>query len=236
MMLVKGVADSPHPPSVWELAQHSGLNRSTAWRILTTLEQHGMVERDPATARYHVGHAALHLAASADYDGVVRRVRPVLTEVAETVGASVTLAAARRFTLAYIDQVNPSGAPSPDWMGRPLPLHATSSGKVFLAWLSEEERNTVLPRRLPAYTRATITDRKRLDAQFEEIRRVGYSTCVGEYEQRENGAAAAVLDGHGRPMVIVNIWGPSQRVTPERLADLGQVALITAYDIGPELR
>ena len=93
MMLVKGVADSPHPPSVWELAQQSGLNRSTAWRILTTLEHHGMVERDPATARYHVGHAAMHLAAAADYDGVVRRVRPILTGVAEHVGESVTLAA-----------------------------------------------------------------------------------------------------------------------------------------------
>jgi DNA-binding IclR family transcriptional regulator len=236
MMLVKGVADSPHPPSVWELAQQSGLNRSTAWRILTTLEHHGMVERDPATARYHVGHAAMHLAAAADYDGVVRRVRPILTAVAEHVGESVTLAAVRRFTLVYIDQVDPSGVQCPDWMGRPLPLHATSSGKVFLAWLPEEERDAVLPPRLNAYTRNTITDRKRLDAEFEEIRRVGYSTCTGEFEQLQNGASAAVLDGQGRPMIIVNVWGPSSRVTPERLADLGQVALITAYDIGPELR
>ena len=80
MTLVKAIADSSHPPSVWELAQRSGINRSTAWRILATLEQHGMVERDPVTSRYHVGHAALQIAAAADYDGVARRVRPILAE------------------------------------------------------------------------------------------------------------------------------------------------------------
>ena len=64
--------------------------------------------------------------------------------MAEQVGESVTLAAARRFTLAYIDQVDPTGVPSPDWLGRSLPLHATSSGKVFLAWLPENEREAVL--------------------------------------------------------------------------------------------
>ena len=121
-------------------------------------------------------------------------------------------------------------------MGRPLPLHATSSGKVFLAWLPEDERDAVLPPRLNAYTRTTITDRKRLDAEFEEIRRLGYSTCSGEFEQFQNGVSAAVLDSQGRPMIIVNIWGPSSRVTPGGCADLGHVALITAYDIGPELR
>lgn len=199
MILVKAIADSSHPPSVWELAQRSGINRSTAWRILTTLESHGMVERDPITSRYHVGHAALHIAAAADYDGVARRVRPILSRVAEQVGESVTLAAVRRFTLVYIDQVDPSGVPSPDWLGRSLPLHATSSGKVFLAWLPEDEREAVLPPHLEAYNRNTITDRDRLNHALAETRRLGYSTCVGELEEFQNGVSAAVLDAQGRP-------------------------------------
>ena len=236
MTLVKAIADSSHPPSVWELAQRSGINRSTAWRILTTLEQHGMVERDPVTSRYHVGHAALQIAAAADYDGVARRVRPILSRVAEQVGESVTLAAARRFTLVYIDQVDPAGVPSPDWLGRSLPLHATSSGKVFLAWLPEDEREAVLPPHLEAYTRNTMTDRKRLDEALTEIRRVGYSICVGELEEFQNGVSAAVLDSQGRPLVIVNIWGPSPRVTRQRLPALGRIALSTAHEIAPALR
>jgi DNA-binding IclR family transcriptional regulator len=236
MLLVKAIADSPLPPTVGELAATCGINRSTAWRILTTLEQHGMVERDPANARYHVGHVAMQLAAAADYDAVARRVRPILQRVAEQTGESVTIAAAQRFTLAYIDQVDPIGVPSPDWRGRGLPLHATSSGKVFLAWLPEDERDAVLPPHLEAYTPQTITDRERLDQALAEIRRIGYGTCVGELEEYQNGASAAVLDHQARPLVILNIWGPSPRVTPERLGKLGRIALKTAHEIAPALR
>src|SRR5689334_24336362 len=56
---------------------------------------------------------------------------------AEQTGEIVTLAAARRFSLVYVDQADPPRTLSPSWMGRPIPLHATSSGKVFLAWLPD---------------------------------------------------------------------------------------------------
>ncbi len=65
---------------------------------------------------------------------------------------------------------------------------------------------------------------------------VGYSTCVGELEELSNGVSAAVLDAASGPMVIVNIWGPSQRVTRERLPTLGQIALSTAHEISLALR
>ena len=50
----------------------------------------------------------------------------------------------------------------------------------------------------------------RLDRALGEIRRTGYGTCVGELEEFQNGVSAAVLDRLMRPMVIVNIWGPSR--------------------------
>ncbi len=143
----------------------------------------------------------------------------------------MTLAAARRFSLVYVDQVDPPGIACPDWMGRSLPLHATSSGKVFLAWLPDEERDAVLAPHLEAYTSRTITDRRRLDRALGEIRRTGYGTCVGELEEFQNGVSAAVLDRLMRPMVIVNIWGPSPRVTQKRLPVLGRMALRAAHEV-----
>jgi DNA-binding IclR family transcriptional regulator len=230
--LLKATAAAPHPASVWELARACSVNRSTAWRLLATLEAQGLVERDPVTQRYTVGYEAIQIAGAADYDGLARRVRPLLQRVAETSGESVTLAAARRFSLVYIDQIDPPGPPSPDWNGRSLPLHATSSGKVCLAWLPEEERDAVLAPHLEAYTSRTITDRARLDRSLAEIRRLGYSTCVGELEEFQNGVSAAVLDRLMRPMVIVNIWGPSPRVTQKRLPVLGRMVLQAAHDVG----
>ncbi len=229
--LLRAIAASPHPATVWELATRSGINRSTAWRLLSTLEAHGLVERDPLTQRYAIGYTALQLAAGAGHDGLARRVRPILERVAQASGESVMLAAARRFSLVYVDQVNPPGVPWPDWLGRTLPLHATSSGKVFLAWLPEDERDAVLPAQLPAYTQRTITDRARLERALADIRRAGYGSCVGEFEEFSSGVSAAVLDSAMRPVVIVNLWGPSQRLTRDRLRTLGRLALKTVHEI-----
>ena len=229
--LLKAISVSPHPAGLWELARECGLNRSTAWRLLGTLEHHGLVERDPVTQRYTVGYEAIQLGAAAGYDGLARRVRPVLQRFAEAAGESVTLAAARRFSLVYVDQVDPENVPVPDWRGRSLPLHATSSGKVFLAWLERAERDAVLPPRLEAYTHRTITDRAVLERVLASIRRTGYGTCVGEFEAFQNGVSAAVLDPQSRPVVIVNIWGPSQRVTQKRLPPLGRMVREAAAEV-----
>jgi DNA-binding IclR family transcriptional regulator len=212
-----------------------GINRSTAWRLLSTLEANGLVERDPMTQRYAIGYAAFQVASAAEDEAIARRLRPTIARVAEQTGEIVTLAAARRFSLVYVDQADPPKTLSPNWMGRPIPLHATSSGKVFLAWLPDQERESLLSGGLEAYTDRTITDRDQLEAELAEIRRVGYGTCLGEFEDFSNGASAAVLDRRGRPVVIVNIWGPSQRVTRARLPALGRTALRAAHEMSAGL-
>jgi DNA-binding IclR family transcriptional regulator len=229
--LLKAVAMGPEPSTAAELAIRCRINRSTAWRLLSTLEAGGLVERDPVTQRYSVGYAGLQVASATADDAIARRVRPIIARVAEETGEIVTLAAARRFSLVYVDQADPPRTLSPSWMGRPIPLHATSSGKVFLAWLPEQERAALLAGELEAFTDRTITAHDALLAQLEEIRRLGYGTCLGEFEDFSNGVSAAVLDTRGRPMVIVNIWGPSQRVTRGRLPALGRTALRTAHEI-----
>jgi len=231
VLLLRAISTSAHPPTAWELARACGINRSTAWRLLQTLEHHALVERDPTTGRYGIGYTALEVAASAGYDGLARRARPILERVAGDAGESVMLAAARRFSLVYVDQVDPPTVPTANWLGRQLPLHATSTGKVFLAWLPEDERDAVLPAQLPAYTQRTITDRARLERALADIRRAGYGSCVGEFEEFSSGVSAAVLDSAMRPVVIVNLWGPSQRLTRERLRTLGGLALKTAHEI-----
>jgi len=229
--LLKAIATGPTPATAGELALACGINRSTAWRLLSTLEANGMVERDPLTQRYAIGYAAFQVASAAEDDAIARRLRPIIARVAEETGEIVTLAAARAFSLVYVDQADPPKMLSPNWMGRPIPLHATSSGKVFLAWLPDQEREALLSADLESYTARTITDREQLEAELSEIRRIGYGICVGEFEDFSNGVSAAVLDLRGRPVVIVNIWGPSQRVTRGRLPSLGRAVLRAAHEI-----
>ena len=230
LRLLKAVAASGAPSSAQELAQRCGVNRSTAWRLLATLEAHGLVERDAVTGRYAVGYAAFQLATAEDHDALARRLRPLLERTAEATGEIVTLAIAKRFGLVYVDQADPPGPASPDWTSRHIPLHATSSGKVFLAWLPEDERAAVLPATLERFTSHTIVDRAALDRELERVRRDGYASCLGEYDY-SNGVSAAVFDANHRPVAIVNVWGPSLRVTRARLPSLGRAALRATHEM-----
>jgi DNA-binding IclR family transcriptional regulator len=229
--LLKSVADATTPPTALELAQACGINRSTAWRLLRTLEYHGLVDRDEITQRYTVGYGAISVAAAVTDDALIRRVRPLLEKLAVRTGESVTLAMARRFNLVYVDQVDPPNVAVPSWLGKPLPLHATSGGKAFLAWLGPDERDAILPKDLPRYTDRTVTDRARLDAELSEVRRVGYSMCNREYEEFSSGASAAVLSPRQYPIAVINVWGPAQRNPVKKLHEIGRAAVRTAGEV-----
>jgi DNA-binding IclR family transcriptional regulator len=235
-LLLKAIGDSRHPPTVVELATACGLNRSTTWRLLATLDAHGLIERDPVSQRYSLGYAFLRIAAGAELDPLVRRARPVLERLAEDTGEATNLAVARRFNLVYVDQVDPPQIIAPNWFGRSVPLHATSTGKAYLAFLTPEEQAVALPQRLVRYTATTVTERHVLEAELEKVRRDGWAVCVGELEESLYGASAPVLSEQGRPVAIVSVWGTVLRLPGERLAEIGRQALVAAGEIKDLLR
>lgn len=222
LALLRAVAARREPPSLKELATACGLNGSTAWRLLATLEKNAMVERNPHTNRYSIGYGAMHIGAVADHSSLVRRVRPVLRELLEATGERVSLAVVKGVNLVYVDQLDPADGPEERWVGRPLALHASSAGKVLLAYLPSGERGGALPDELPRYTPTTITDRAQLERELTSIRERGYATCIGEDALYSNGVAAAATDPRGRPVVVVNVWGIEQRVPVERFPALGR--------------
>jgi DNA-binding IclR family transcriptional regulator len=229
--LLKAVANSKEPVTVVELAAQCGLNRSTAWRLLTTLQGQGLVDRDPVTQRYRVGHAIFQLAADADHDAVVRRARPVLARLAVETGETVNLAITKSFHLVYVHQVEAPKIMSPNWIGREAALHATASGKAFLAWLPKEERDVLLTAGLERFTDTTITDPARLEEDLAEARREGYTACLGELEETLYGVSAPILNERGRPIAIVSVWGPHHRVPAERLPEIGAKTREAAAEI-----
>jgi DNA-binding IclR family transcriptional regulator len=92
IVLLKAVAASTTPPTVLELARRYGINRATAWRLLRTLEYHGLVDRDVVTQRYTVGYGATVVASAVTDDALIRRVQPLLTDLCLRTGEAVTLA------------------------------------------------------------------------------------------------------------------------------------------------
>jgi DNA-binding IclR family transcriptional regulator len=229
--LLEGIAGAPQPLTAPELAERCGLNRSTAWRILATLEEEGLVDRDPATNRYSIGYSLTRLASAAG-DSLPRRARPHLEELSHRTGETVSLAVPRRLQLVYVEQVQAPHVMAADWLGRAVPLHATSTGKALLAFLPPEELDTAFTQSLPQFTDRTITDPAELRAELDRVRRRGYAVSRGELETALWGASAPVLDRRNRPLAVASVWGAEGRLrTRSRLDELGRAVASTANAI-----
>lgn len=215
------------------LGEVCGLNRATAWRILSTLESHGLVASDRSSGHWTLGPGLVDIARLADSQVVLRDVREVLERLALQTGETAALAVVRGGALTYTDEVAPPAIVAASWSGQPVSLHATSTGKVLLAWATEDELAQLMPRRLSRFTTTTITDRAGLRADLDATRERGYATCHGEFETSAWGVSAPVLDRMGALLAIVSVWGPPPRVVAERLPALGAVAVEAALQMAP---
>jgi IclR family transcriptional regulator, acetate operon repressor len=228
--LLRAVAAGGGPASVADLAGRCGLNRSTAWRLLATLEDHGLVERDPAGGGYSVGYALVAMAAAAGPEPLVRRAHAHLRALAAASEETASLAMPRGLQLVTVDQVQAAHVMAADWLGRPAPLHATSTGKAFLAHLDEDELHAALPGALERFTRTTITTRRVLRRELGEVRRLGYAVSRGELEPSLWGVSAPVLD-RGRAVAVVSLWGTEGRIRARGLLALGERTAEAANEV-----
>jgi DNA-binding IclR family transcriptional regulator len=236
VQLLKAVAEGSDAETAPVLADRVGLNRSTTWRLLATLEHHGLLDRDPETNRYSVGHAVAQLAGASRYDALACRARPLLRRLADDTGETVNLAIPHQHQLVYVSQVQAPQVMTANWLGRAVALHATSTGKAFLAWLPEEERALALGGVLERYTDKTVTDPAVLQSELREVRRRGHAVSRGELERALWGVSAAALDARERPAAVVSVWGPESRIRARGLRRLGEAAASSARELAARLR
>jgi DNA-binding IclR family transcriptional regulator len=215
---------------VTEIAGALEVHKSTAFRLVATLEQHGLVEQVEGRGKYRLGVGLLRLAGatSARLD-VVQEARPLCKQLATATGETVNLATLSGHSALYLDQVaGPSALQPHNWVGQHIPLHATSNGKVLLAWLGDVELKDLLGR-LPAYTGLTITNKAALRKQLEVVREQGYAVAVDELEVGLTAIATPVRNAHGDVICSMSVSGPTFRLPPERV-DVVLPLLIEASD------
>src|SRR3954447_4680809 len=179
--------------SVTEIAARLGVHKSTAFRLLATLETHRLVEQVNDRGRYRLGVGNLRLAgATTARLDVVSEARPLTRQLAADTGETVNITVRSEESALYLDQVAGSSAlQSHNWVGQRIPLHATSNGKVLLSELSSEEFKAAL-RELPRLTDQTVTKRRRLRDELADVRRQGYALAVDELETGLTAAAAPI--------------------------------------------
>jgi DNA-binding IclR family transcriptional regulator len=221
---------------VTEISAALDVHKSTAFRLLATLEQHGLVEQVEGRGKYRLGVGLLRLAGatSARLD-VVQEARPLCKQLAASTGETVNLATLSGNSALYLDQVaGPSALQPHNWVGQHIPLHATSNGKVLLAWLPPSDLGDLLGR-LPAFTGLTITTRSRLKRELETVREQGYAVAVDELEIGLTAIAAPVRNAHGDVVCSMSLSGPTFRLPTARVTEVTPQLIEAADELSHRL-
>ena len=220
--LLLALGETQGEAGVTELARRLGLHKSTASRLLATLQKRGLVEQDDETGKYRLGLVVIRLAERAESTLDLRGIAlPELERLARLTHETTGLGILEGDTMMSVAQVDgPNLIAVGDWTGRSTPLHCVASGKVLLSSLAEREVLRVVRRGLVSYTERTIVELEPLLEELARIRRRGYATAIGEYELGLNAVAAPVHDARGNVIAAVDIWGPAFRLTPRRIPEL----------------
>ena len=226
------VLDSDEPLGVGDLALAAELPKSTASRLVSSLERHGLVRRNGARGKVQAGPIILRFA----HRGVDRNLVELAQEPLEALGAQTgeTINLAVPGTrgvehLAQVDSIHFLG--TGQWVGRTVDYHTTAIGKVLVAYGAAE----LPPGRLRRAAPATVVDRAALETEFARVREDRFATAIDELEPGLTALAAPVHGPTADVIAALAISGPTLRLPPERVAELKPVLIKEAAALSARL-
>ncbi len=205
--------------SLTELTELLSINKSTLFNLLRTLEGHGYIVQSPQTKRYRLGLRFLDRAALVtDYADVSRVAPPFLDELRDKVEENVHLGVLEDGQVVYLYRAQgPHTLSVNSRLGMRVPAHATSMGKVILAYRSENEIKSVIAKYgLHACTPNTITELPVFEECLREVKMRGYATDAEEHHLGSECIAAPIFDLHHQVIAAVSVSIPSVRMTGSR--------------------
>lgn len=225
------------PRSLAEVAELLGVHKSTALRLLQTLEEGGFTRRLP-DGRHGAGFALISLAQSALEQMDLRTIaRPHLERLNDRIGHTVHLAQIFGDDIVYVDKVEGSGVVAMgSRIGRTVDLHTSGVAKVILAYLPEAKRNEFLRRiDFVPYTTTTILTAGALRHELDLTRQRGWAEDDGEKEEYINCIAFPIFDASRQVVAGISVTALRAALPLERLREGAAEFRSVAWDISREL-
>jgi DNA-binding IclR family transcriptional regulator len=215
---------------VTEIAHELEVHKSTAFRLVEALEAWQLVEQVSERGKYRLGFGIVRLAgATTARPDLSRESRVVCERLAAELDETVNVAIADQGQATNVMQVYGSAAVTArNWIGQRTPLHATSSGKVLLAWSADEE---LALDELTVFTPNTRTDPAKLSDELVAVRERGWAYTVEELEVGLNAVAAPIRAADGEVIAALSVSGPAYRVEPTRYSALAETIVSGADEI-----
>jgi DNA-binding IclR family transcriptional regulator len=230
LRILMGFTTTEAELTIGTLAASAEVPRSTAFRILATLEAAGFVERGSVADTYRLGPSALLLGGAAlrqlDFQ---QRLRPQLEALMQATGETVHLVIFRDNQVLVVDKIDSYHAIRlVSNVGFRSPLHATSAGKLMLAHQPKARIDYILnDYTFTPFTERTIATAGDLRQHFAQIRQQGYALDDEEFELGLRCIAAPIRDSTYEVFAGISISGPTQRMTAAKVATL--IPLLLQY-------
>jgi IclR family transcriptional regulator, KDG regulon repressor len=202
-----------------QIAQQTGIHKSTAYRFLAHLEGAGYLFRDDAGA-YIIGPRLAQFGAGIAYHATLRQVsRPVLQKIWRTTKETVNLAVVEGSHVLYLDVIeSPHMFRMGSQVGMRRPLNCTALGKTILAFLSPNHREELLASlTYERFTNRTIVDGPRFRKELAKVQRQGYALDDQETELGARCVAAPILNEAGKAIAAVSVSGPITRIGRDKI-------------------
>lgn len=219
LKILETLRGSPSGLQLRQIAQQTGINKSTAYRFLAHLESEGYLFRDDAGS-YVIGLKLVRLGSGITYQMTLRTIsRPVLQKLWKTAGETVNLGVLDGQEVLYLDVMeSPHSFRLVSQIGLRRPIYCTALGKALVACLPDEEREQLLSSLgLERLTPHTITRPARLRKELAAVRQQGYAV---DHEEAVLGArcvSAPIRDETGKVTAAVSVSGPITRISRQKI-------------------
>lgn len=209
MAILAEIERQPNGLPLGKVAEAASVTRSTAYRILNSLVAHGML-RQLENAHFVLGSRLLSLADSVTLGASGARVaaaaQPVIDRISKGLGETAKVTVYDRgVVLVVAISLGRKTRALQAQTGEQLPVHAGAGSKVLLANLPAEELSFLLQRKLPRYTRRTLTDPDRLRAELDLVRAQGWSHDPGEFDLAVQAFAAPIRSRQGDVVAAISL-------------------------------
>lgn len=234
LSLVDIISKHRNGMSLPEMIQHTGVPKSTLFRICSTLMESGYLTKEEETGNFLLTRKFLRIGLAAlGEESLIEKVLAPMRELRDKVNETVLLGTLMEKDVALLEQVI-GNHPFTFFIkpGNHFVMHASAPGKALLAFMKDEDRDTVFSKiDMVAYNERTITTRADMMKEIMDIREKGYAVDRAEEMEGVHCVAAPIIDQHRHPLAVIWTTGPSARIKEADFDRIGKEVMQCAHKI-----
>ncbi len=232
------LAERDEDVGVVEIGRTLGMNKSTAYRFLSSLKDLGIVQKNETTSKYHLGLTLFELGNRVPIKRtLIDKIHPHLLDLAFRVNEVVNLAGLFKNEVVYLDKIESKRSVQiMTYVGFHIPPHSTALGKAILAYMNPEDVQRILRSEgLPKFTDKTITEMDALLKELQQIRQQGFALDNEEFEEGLRCIAVPLFNSQNKVMASMSISGSTARIHEGTIPSYLEALEKTREEIGKSL-